>query len=216
MQPHQHRQLYNSRSHGLARRIVGLFGPYKLPVAIIGLLIVVNAVLSVVNPVLVKEVFDSALFPTNGELNLMLLWLLAGLIAAVAVAIGALNIGQSFLTSKVGQDVTGDLQEAVYNHLLGMSLNFLARTRTGEMQSRVSHDINGIEPVVTSTFADSASSVAAMIAVVVAMLFLSWEFTLVAMAILPVFFLLTRWVGRKRREGDGERANVDGSSDRRH
>ena len=200
MQPHQHRQLYNSRSHGLARRIVGLFGPCKLPVAIIGLLIVVNAVLSVVNPVLVKEVFDSALFPSDGELNLMLLWLLAGLIAAVAVAIGALNIGQSFLTSKVGQDVTGDLQEAVYNHLLGMSLNFLARTRTGEMQSRVSHDINGIEPVVTSTFADSASSVAAMIAVVVAMLFLSWEFTLVAMAILPVFFLLTRWVGRKRRE----------------
>ena len=81
-----------------------------------------------------------------------------------------------------------------------MSLNFLARTRTGEMQSRVSHDINGIEPVVTSTFADSMSSVAALIAVVVAMLFLSWEFTVVAMALLPVFFLLTRWVGRKRRE----------------
>ena len=200
MQPHHHRQLYNPRSHGLARRIVGLFGPYKLPVAVIGLLIVVNAVLGVVNPVLVKEVFDSALFPADGDLNLMLLWLLAGLMAAIAVAGGALNIAQTYLTSKVGQDVTGDLQEAVYNHLLGMSLGFLARTRTGEMQSRVSHDINGIEPVVTSTFADSVSSAAAVIAVVVAMLFLSWEFTLVAMAILPVFFLLTRWVGRRRRE----------------
>ena len=200
MQPHHHRQLYNSRSHGLARRIVGLFGPYKLPVAVIGLLIVVNAVLGVVNPVLVKEVFDSALFPADGELNLMLLWLLAGLMAAVAVAGGALTIAQTYLTSKAGQDVTGDLQEAVYDHLLGMSLSFLARTRTGEMQSRVSHDINGIEPVVTSTFADSVASAAAVIAVVVAMLFLSWEFTLVAMAILPVFFLLTRWVGRRRRE----------------
>ena len=200
MQPHHHRQLYNSRGHGLARRIVGLFGPYRLPVAVISLLIVVNAVLGVVNPVLVKEVFDSALFPAEGELNLMLLWLLAGLIGAVAVAGGALSITQTYLTSKVGQNVTGDLQEAVYNHLLGMSLSFLARTRTGEMQSRVSHDINGIEPVVTSTFADSASSAAAVIAVVVAMLFLSWEFTLVAMAILPVFFLLTRWVGRKRGE----------------
>ena len=81
-----------------------------------------------------------------------------------------------------------------------MSLNFLARTRTGEMQSRVSHDINGIEPVVTSTFADFVASVVGLIAVLVAMLFLSWEFTVVAMAILPVFFLLTRWVGRKRRD----------------
>ena len=199
-QPHHHRQLYNSGSYGLARRVIGLFGAYKLPVAAIGLLIVVNAVLGVVNPVLIREVFDSALFPADGGLNLMLLWLLAGLMAAIAVAGGALNIAQTYLTSKVGQDVTGDLQEAVYAHLLGMSLNFLARTRTGEMQSRVSHDINGIEPVVTSTFADSLANAAALIAVVVAMVFISWEFTLVAMAILPVFFLLTRWVGRKRRE----------------
>ena len=110
------------------------------------------------------------------------------------------GIVQTYLTSRVGQDVTSDLQEAVYDHLLGMSLSFLARTRTGEMQSRVSHDINGIEPVVTSTFADFVASVVALIAVLVAMLFLSWEFTVVAMAILPVFFLLTRWVGSKRRD----------------
>ena len=199
-QPHNHRQLYNSGRHGLARRVVALFGPYKLPVAAIGLLIVVNAVLGVVNPVLVREVFDSALFPADGGLNLMLLWVLAGLMAAIAVAGGVLNIVQTYMTSKVGQDVTGDLQEAVYAHLLGMSLNFLARTRTGEMQSRVSHDINGIEPVVTNTLADSIANAAALIAVVVAMVFISWQFTLVAMAILPVFFLLTRWVGRKRRE----------------
>ncbi len=199
-QPHYHRQLSNGSRDGLAQRVIGLFGPYKLPVAVIGLLIVVNAALGVVNPVLIREVFDSALFPAEGGLNLTLLWLLAGLMAAIAVAGGALSIAQTYLTSKVGQDVTGDLQEAVYHHLLGMSLNFLARTRTGEMQSLVSHDINGIEPVVTNTLADSVSSVAALIAVVVAMALLSWQFTLVAMGALPVFFLLTRWVGRRRRE----------------
>ena len=198
--PHHHRQLDYRTSHGLARRIIGLFGPYKVPVALVGLLIVVNAGLGVINPLLVREVFDSALFPASGSLDLMLLWLLAALIAAIVVVGAVLSIVQAYLTSRVGQDVTGDLQEAVYDHLLGMSLNFLARTRTGEMQSRVSNDINGIEPVVTSTFADSVSSIVALIAVVVAMLFLSWEFTVVAMAVLPVFFLLTRWVGRKRRE----------------
>ena len=199
-QPHHHRQLYNRSRHGLMRRVIGLIAPYKLPVAVIGLLIVVNAVLGVVNPVLIKEVFDSALFPADGELNLMLLWVLAGLMAAIAVVSGVLSIARTYLTSNVGQGVTGDLQEAVYGHLLGMSLSFLARTRTGEMQSRVSHDINGIEPVVTNTLADSVANVAALIAVVVAMVFISWQFTLVAMAILPVFFVLTRWVGRKRRE----------------
>ena len=198
-QAHQHRQLDNRRSQGLTRRILGMFGPYRLPVAVVGLLIVVNAGLVVVNPVLVKEVFDSALFPDGGPPDMALLWLLAGLIGAVAVAGGVLSIVQTWLTSRVGRDVTGDLQEAVYDHLLGMSLDFLARTRTGEMQSRVSHDINGIEPVVTSTFADSASSVVAIIAVAVAMLFLSWQFTLVAVAVLPVFFLMTRWVGGRRR-----------------
>ena len=199
-QHHQHRQLDNGARHGLVRRILGLLGPYKLPVAIVGLLIVINAGLGVINPVLVKEIFDSALFPADGSLDLMLLWLLAGVIAAIVVVGAALSIVQTYLTSRVGQDVTGDLQEAVYDHLLGMSLSFLARTRTGEMQSRVSHDINGIEPVVTRTFADSVASVVSLIAVVVAMLFLSWQFTLVALAVLPVFFLLTRWVGRRRRE----------------
>ena len=200
MQPHDHRQLDNRHRRGLARRIVGLLGPYKTPVAVVGLLIVLGSGLGVVNPILVKEVFDSALFPSEGELNLMLLWLLAGLMATIAVADGALSIVRTYLTSKVSQGVTGDLQEAVYDHLLGMSLSFLARTRTGEMQSRVSHDINAIEPVVANTFADSVGSVVALVAVVVAMLFLSWEFTVVAMAVLPVFFLLTRWVGRKRRQ----------------
>ena len=206
--PHHHRQLDSRPTRGLARRIMGLFGPYKLPVALVGLLIVVNAGLGVINPLLVKEVFDSALFPAGGSLDLMLLWLLAALIVGIVVVGAALSIVQTYLTSQLGQDVTGDLQEAVYDHLLGMSLNFLARTRTGEMQSRVSHDVNGIEPVVTSTFADTVSSIVALIAVVVAMLFLSWEFTVVAMALLPVFFLLTRWVGRRRRE---VMANAQGS-----
>ena len=197
--PHLHRRLDNDGNQGLARRIVGLFGPHKAPVSIVGLLIVLNAGLGVANPVLIKEVFDSALFPAEGSLNLTLLWVLTGVIAAIVVVGAALSIEQTYVTSRVGQEVTGDLQEGVYDHLLGMSLSFLARTRTGEMQSRVSHDINGVEPVVTHTIADSVSSAVAVIAVVVAMLFLSWQFTLVALAVLPVFFLLTRWVGRMRR-----------------
>ena len=68
------------------------------------------------------------------------------------------------------------------------------------MQSRVSNDIGGIRSVVTNTLADSVSSIVVLLTTIVAMLFLSWQFTLVAMAVLPFFFLLTRWVGDRRRK----------------
>ncbi len=188
----------SSHQPGLSRRVVRLFKRYRLRVAVVGLLILLTAGLGAANPVLIKVVFDSALFPAGGEPDLMLLWILAAIMAAIAVGGGALGVLQSFLSSKIGQDVMGDLQEAVYSHLQGMSLNFLARTRTGEMQSRVSNDIGAIQSVVTSTLTDSVSSIVVLLTTIIAMLFLSWEFTVVALASLPFFFLLTRWVGRKR------------------
>ncbi len=189
-----------NRQPGLARRVVGLFRPYKAQVAAVGCLIFLTAGLGAVNPVLIKEVFDSALFPASGTPDLMLLWVLAGVMAAIAAVSAVMGVVQTYLTNKAGQDIMGDLQDAVYAHLQGMSLSFLARTRTGEMQSRVSNDIGGIRSVVTNTLADSVSSVVVLLTTIVAMLFLSWQFTLVAMAVLPFFFLLTRWVGDRRRK----------------
>ena len=189
-----------NRQPGLARRVVGLFRPYKAQVAAVGSLIFLTAGLGAVNPVLIKEVFDSALFPASGTPDLMLLWVLAGVMAAIAAVSAVTGVVQTYLTNKAGQDIMGDLQDAVYAHLQGMSLSFLARTRTGEMQSRVSNDIGGIRSVVTNTLADSVSSIVVLLTTIVAMLFLSWQFTLVAMAVLPFFFLLTRWVGDRRRK----------------
>ena len=189
-----------NRQSGLARRVVGLFRPYKAQVAAVGCLIFVTAGLGAVNPVLIKEVFDSALFPASGTPDLMLLWVLAGAMSAIAAVSAVMGVVQTYLTNKAGQDIMGDLQDAVYAHLQGMSLNFLARTHTGEMQSRVSNDIGGIRSVVTNTLADSVSSIVVLLTTIVAMLFLSWQFTLVAMAVLPFFFLLTRWVGHRRRK----------------
>ena len=180
-------------------RIMRLFGPYRRRVTIIGLLILVTASLGVANPILIKIVFDSALFPTGGGPDLNLLWILVGLMAVIAVASGGLGIVQTYLTNKVGQNVMRDLRDTLYRHLQTMSLGFFTATRTGEIQSRVSNDVVAIQTVVTSTISDTLANTVILISTLVAMVILSWQLTLVAVATAPVFFVLTKFVGSRRR-----------------
>ena len=104
------------------------------------------------------------------------------------------------MTNKVGQHVMRDLRDAVYSHLQGMSLRFFTATRTGEIQSRVSNDVGGIQSVVTTTLSDAIANIAILASTLGAMLFLSWQLTLVAVATVPLYFFMAQWVGRKRRE----------------
>ena len=183
----------------LIPRIIRLFRPYWLQVTIVGLLILVTAGLGVVNPLLIKVVFDSALFPSGGGPDMSLLWLIVGVMAIIAVTTGGLGIVQTYRTNKVGQNVMRDLRDTLYRHLQGMSLGFFTGTRTGEIQSRVSNDVLGVQNVVTSTVSDTISNTVIVISTLVAMLILSWQLTLVAIATVPVFFALTKIVGARRR-----------------
>jgi ATP-binding cassette subfamily B protein len=92
-----------------------------------------------------------------------------------------------------------DLRDSVYAHLQGMSLGFFTSTRTGEIQSRISNDVGGIQSVVTSTLTDTLSNTVIFLSTLVAMLILSWQLTIVAVATVPFFFFLTKFVGKKRR-----------------
>ena len=180
-------------------RIMVLFRPYKFTVTMVGLLILVTASLGVINPLLIKVVFDSGLFPESGIPNIRLLWYVVAAMAAIAVASGGLGVLQTYWSNKVGQDVMRDLRDTVYSHLQGMSLRFFTNTRTGEIQSRVSNDVGGIQSVVTTTLSDTVSNCVIFASTLIAMLILSWQLTLVAIATTPVFFVLTRFVGAKRR-----------------
>ena len=188
-----------SPNRGSIARISRLFRPYWRRVVIVGLLILVTAGIGVVNPVLIKVVFDSALFPANGGPDINLLWLIVGLMSAIAVATGGLGILQTYLTNKVGQNVMRDLRDTLYGHLQGMSLGFFTGTRTGEIQSRVSNDVVGVQSVVTSTLSDTLANTVILISTLVAMVILSWQLTLVAIATTPIFFVLTKFVGSRRR-----------------
>lgn len=183
----------------LVPRILATFRPYSGRVTLVGLLILVTAGLGVVNPVLIQVVFDNALFPEGRGPDMRLLWILGGVMAGITVVTGGLGIIQTYLTNLVGQRVMRDLRDTLYRHLQSLSLGFFTDTRTGEIQSRVADDVGGVQRVVTNTVSDVLSNSVILISTLIAMLVLSWELTIVAVGTAPVFFLLSKFVGARRR-----------------
>ena len=180
-------------------RTIRLFRPYRVQVISVAILILVTASVGVINPLLIRTVFDAGLFPESGSPDVNLLWVLAAIMTSIAILNGVMGVIQTYVTNKVGQSVMRDLRDAVYAHLQGMSLGFFTSTRTGEIQSRVSNDVGGIQSVVTSTLTDTLSNTVIFLSTLVAMLILSWQLTIVAVATVPFFFVLTRFVGKRRR-----------------
>src|SRR5919106_2913915 len=176
------------------RRIGPLFVPYKGRLGSVLLLIVVSAALGVIPAFLLKNVLEAI-----GRSDTTSLSLNAGGMIAIAILTGALGVAQTWLSNIVGQRVMHDLRSGVYRHLQRLSLAFFTGTRTGEVQSRISNDIGGVQNVVTSTATSIASNVTTVAATMVGMLVLNWKLALFAFALIPLFVLLTRRVGNERR-----------------
>jgi len=176
------------------RRIGGLFTPYRLRLGGVLGLIVLSAGLGVVPAFLLKRVLEAIGSNDTRELSFA-----AGGMIAIAIVTGALGVVQTLFSNQVGQRVMHDLRAAVFRHLQRLSLAFFTRTRTGEVQSRISNDIGGVQNVVTTTATSIASNVTTVAATMVGMLLLSWELALFAFALIPLFAVLTRRVGNERR-----------------
>src|SRR2546428_9268017 len=176
------------------KRIGPLFAPYKLRLGGVLLLIVASAGLGVIPAFLLKRLLEAI-----GRNDTTSLSFNAGGMIAIGVATGVLGVIQTLLSNQVGQRVMHDLRAAVFRHLQRLSLAFFTRTRTGEVQSRISNDIGGVQNVVTSTATSIASNVTTVVATMVGMLLLNWELALFAFALIPLFVLLTRRVGNERR-----------------
>ena len=175
--------------------MLALFRPYRGRLAAVLALIGLSAALGMISPFLLRGVLDEAI--PNQDTTL-LAELVVGMIA-IAIATGALGVGQTLLSNTVGQRVMHDLRAAVYRHLQRLSLAFFTRTRTGEIQSRIANDIGGVQSVVTSTATSIVSNVTTVIAAATAMFLLDWRLALAALGLLPFFVWLTRRVGQERR-----------------
>ncbi|MCI2417353.1 ABC transporter ATP-binding protein/permease [Saccharopolyspora sp. K220] len=177
------------------RRIVRLFHPHRGTLLVVALLVAVSSLVSVASPFLLREVLDVAI--PQRQLGLLSA-LVLGMIG-VAVATSVFNVAQTYLSTKVGQNVMHELRSAVYARLQRMSLAFFTRTRTGEIQSRIANDIGGMQATVTSTATSLVSNLTTVVATLVAMVALDWRLTIASVALLPIFAWVGRRVGRERK-----------------
>jgi ATP-binding cassette subfamily B protein len=177
------------------RRIGRLFTPYRRPLTLVVAIIVASSVVGMASPFLLREVLDVAL--PNRDVPL-LAWLVGGMVAVAAVT-AAFGVVQTWISTRVGQRVMHRLRTDVFAHLQRQSLGFFTRTRTGEVQSRITNDIGGMQSVVTTTATSIASNLTTTVATLVAMVALSWQLTLISLVVLPPAILLSRRVARMRR-----------------
>ena len=177
------------------RRIGALFAPYRWRIILVVALIVASSVISLASPFLVRAAIDDAIPHQNVSL---LLWVVAAMVA-VTVASSLLGVAQTWISTTVGQRVMHDLRTRVFTHLQRQSLSFFTRTRGGEIQSRLTNDIGGMQSVVTSTATSVAANVTTVVGTVVAMVVLSWRLALLSLIVLPPAIWLTRRVAMMRR-----------------
>ncbi|HEY0806623.1 MAG TPA: ABC transporter ATP-binding protein, partial [Pseudonocardiaceae bacterium] len=191
------------------RRIGRLFLPYRWPLTVVTIIIVASSVVGLASPFLLRAVIDTAL-PTK---NVRLLVLLVAGMVAVAALTSVLGVVQTWISTKVGQRLMHGLRTSVFGHLQRQSIAFFTRTRTGEVQSRITNDIGGMESVVTSTATSIAANLTTAVATSVAMVALSWRLSLISLVVMPPAAYLTRKVARMRRaittEQQRELANLN-------
>jgi len=177
------------------RRIGRLFTPYRWQLAIVTAIIVASSIVGLASPFLLRAVIDTALPARNLRL---LAWLVIGMVTVAAVT-SAFGVVQTWISTKVGQRVMHELRTSVFAHLQRQSIAFFTRTRTGEVQSRITNDIGGMQSVVTSTATSIAANFTTAIATAVAMVALSWRLSLISLIVMPPAIYLTRKVAHMRR-----------------
>jgi len=182
----------------LLRRISRLFLPHRKTLAVVAAAIVVSSILGMVTPFLTRAVFDKALFPPSGIVNIRLLVVLCSVMVVVPLVSALIGVGQTYLTTRVGNGAMADLREHLFEHLERMELAFFTATKTGSIQSRLANDVGGVGTVLTSTASSILANSVTVIASLVAMLVLSWQLSIIALALMPLFILIQRKVGVRR------------------
>jgi len=152
------------------------------------------------NPYLLKLMIDDA-FP-KGDIGLLGLY--AALMVIVPIINGGIGLAQSWMTASVGQFVMRDLRNLLFTHVQSMPIRFFSETRTGEIQSRLTNDVSGVQSVVSDAAANLASSVAIVLSTLVAMALIDWRLTAVSLCVAPIFLYFSSRASAARRKASGE------------
>ncbi|CAB4619685.1 MAG: ATP-binding cassette domain-containing protein [Actinobacteria bacterium] len=178
---------------GTVKRIFGFAKPYRLYLSIFLFTVVIDAFFIVATPLLLRKLIDDGVVPKNGALITQL----ALIVGFLAVADALMSIIGRWFSARIGEGLIYDLRSQVFEHVQKQSIAFFTRTQTGSLISRINSDVIGAQQAFTSSLSGVLSNVVSLILVTAAMLFLSWQITIVSLVLLPVFLIPTKWVGRK-------------------
>jgi len=175
------------------RRVVTFARPHRRSVVLLLLVTVGSAVIAVVTPLLAGRVVNVII----GKQGLRTVVLIAAVIAVLAVIDAGLGLAERWQASRIGEGLILDLRRAVFSHVQRMPVAFFTRTRTGALVSRLNNDVIGAQRAFTSTLSGLVTNVIQLLLTVVVMLTLSWQVTLLALILLPVFVVPARRVGAR-------------------
>ncbi|WP_277665407.1 ABC transporter ATP-binding protein, partial [Arthrobacter koreensis] len=198
----------NKISRETLRRILSFASPYRRQLFGFLALSTAGAFLAVATPVLAGEVVNAIVAGTSVE---TVVWL-AVLIAVVAIADAGVSLATRWFSSRIGEQVILDLRTRVFDHVQRMPIAFFTRTRTGALVSRLNNDVIGAQQAFSGTLSGVVSNLVALILTLIVMLTTSWQVTILAMLLLPVFLLPARRMGSRlaalRREAANHNASM--------
>lgn len=206
------RSVVNNRiERGTLRRILEFAGPHRGRIAVFLALTVIDAAMVVVTPLLVQRIVDDGILQDDRRLVVEIALAMAG----VAVLSAVLSVLGGWLSSRIGEGLIFDLRTRVFGHVQRQSLAFFTRTQTGALVSRLNNDVIGAQRAFTSTLSSTVANTIAVVVVGITMLALSWQVTLLCLAMFPLLFLASRWVSgrlagltRRQMDGNAELGNV--------
>jgi ATP-binding cassette subfamily B protein len=183
----------NGLKPGTTRRVAAFAKPYSGQILAFLLLVIVDACLVVATPLLFRKIVDDGVVPKNGSL----VTTLALIVALLAVAETGLNLVMRWYSARIGEGLIYDLRTVVFGHVQRMPLAFFSRTNTGSLVSRLNNDVIGAQRAFTSVLSGVVSNLISLVLVVGTMALLSWQITVLALIMLPLFLLPAKWAGRK-------------------
>ena len=178
---------------GTVRRIARFAAPYKRQLVWFLGLIVIDAVVGVANPWIVKIIISDGIQKHRGGFVVAL----AGLMAGLALVAAIVNLANRWFSARIGEGLIYDMRSAVFAHIQRMPIAFFTRTQTGALISRINSDVLGAQQAFTGTLSNVVSNIISVTLVLIAMLFLSWQITLLALAMVPLFIIPARLMGKR-------------------
>ena len=193
------------------RRVLGFAGPHRGLIAVFLALTVVDALTVVVTPLLVQRIVDDGILRGDGGL----VTLLALAMAATALVTAGLTVVTGWLSARIGEGLIYDLRTQVFARIQRQSLAFFTRTQTGALVSRLNNDVIGAQRAFTSALSSTVSNAVAVVVVGITMVALSWQVTVLCLALFPVLLVVSRWVSgtlaglsRSQMDGNADMGNV--------